>query len=96
MYMAQVAQGATAVAPTNRVAIPQSPNPNITLAVSITGGTSRTVRFQAAFNRAGPWFDVGTSRTTAGTFLETIPAVPFVRLNISANAGSTVDAWVAR
>lgn len=80
------------VAPTSAVAVRPKYH-RISVAISITGGTARTAQLQGAFTDAGPWFNIGTSRTTTGDFLEDVPAVPFLRLNITANTGSSVSAW---
>lgn len=94
MKMIQAAAGLNAVGQSPRVMTPDGIGPNMTLLLEVTGGTARTVQFQGAPTRNGPWFNIGTSRTTTGTFSESVPALPFVRVNLSANTGSTVNAWV--
>lgn len=67
--------------------------PQVNLCISITGGTARTVQPQASPDGV-TWFNIGTSRTAIGDFFESVAAMPFFRVNVSANTGSTVNAWV--
>lgn len=76
-------------------AVPVKPQSGqMSVHISISGGTARTVQAEIAFTAAGPWIPVGTARTTIGDFVETIPAAPLVRLNPSVVTGSTVGAKV--
>lgn len=85
-----IATGATAVATT--AAVPVKPQGGVmSVLLEITGGTARTAQAEVAFDAAGPWIPVGTSRTAIGNFLENVPSAPLVRLNLSANTGSTVN-----
>lgn len=64
------------------------------LCVLITGGTTRTVQAQASPDGTN-WFNIGTSRTTAGSFFESVNAMPFFRINCTVNTGSSsIDAWL--
>ena len=93
MQTVPVAAGATAVAPTAAVGV-RPRQDTVTTFVEITGGTARTAQWQVAPTPNGPWSNVGTSRTAIGVFVEAVPAAPHIRLNISANTGSTFNAWV--
>lgn len=93
MQTLAIASAITAVGPTAGVQVRPSA-PRMVVQVSISGGTARTAQIEAALKADGPWAAVGTSRTTVGEFIEDVPAAPHVRLNLSANTGSTVSAWV--
>lgn len=78
-----------------QAAVPVKPQAGqMSVHISIAGGTARTVQAEIAFDAAGPWIPAGTSRTAIGEFVETIPAAPLVRLNPSVITGSTVGAKV--
>lgn len=96
MLIKRLATAATAVAATatqETDAEIESLADTYSLCISITGGSARTVQAQASPDGTN-WFNIGTSRTTAANFFESVNAMPFFRINITANTGSTVDAWL--
>jgi hypothetical protein len=97
MFISKIANAHATATATQYVTVPRDDcrGTQITVGVDIAGGTARTCQFQIAFDQNGPWFNVGTSRTAIGQFVELIPAAPLVRLNVSANTGSTFNAWAA-
>ena len=61
----------------------------MTLQITVAAGSARSVQAEISFDGV-TYVAVGTARTATGTFVETIPAAPRVRLNITANTGSTI------
>ena len=80
--------GLTAVAPAASVPVKPS-HGQMTLQITVAGGSARSVQAEISFDGV-TYVAVGTARTTTGTFVELIPAAPRVRLNITANTGSTI------
>lgn len=92
MQTITLADGITTVSTSTAVKV-RPKNARITVGVSIAGGTSATVQIQGAFVEGGPWFDLGTERSAIGDYVEDVPAMPILRVDVSAVTGSTVDAW---
>lgn len=97
MHTVKLATDVTTATPTAgvRILTDQTRESTMTVAIAIAGGTARTVQAEVAFAENGPWFPVGTAQTAIGSFIERVPAAPYVRINPSANTGSTVNAWAA-
>lgn len=99
MKTVRVATGITTAVPSAAVSMNEGyPNTGGHVAVcsgiiKIAGGASRTCVWQGSPNNVD-WFDIGVSRTTAANFAEQIFSYPFIRLNVSAISGSTIDAWL--
>lgn len=80
--------GLTAVAPAASVPV-KAQHGQMTLQIDVAGGSARSVQAEISFDGV-TFIPVGTARTAIGTFIELIPAAPRVRLNITANTGSTI------